>query len=316
MGSKCCKGSDITGSAQLWAGPQGQEQGASSGRPPSSTGLAGSNANTDLGVWGAFRASECPSHRRMDRGATREVRPELRGGRGEGAEKKPDNMRGGPDGTQGCLFHSLAPSIYDANTSYPVPPTGRMNQEGAPTPPCPPTPGSCLLSSLCHPYHPLPGSRVITTSSGRSLPAGHLGSQELAFLPTKGAQGTLRSNHRKAPKGLSVGCDACPEPTLMMSRPGCGYSRTGSCSSMFIKPISSGSAPGSPSRPLPAASWCLEGEKLVRGRLEGSPRASSTLGEHQPPQKGPGRAPGFAGRSQQCPESSGGTLHASMPLSG
>ena len=37
VGSKCCKGSDVTRSAQLWAGPQGQEQGASSGHPPSST---------------------------------------------------------------------------------------------------------------------------------------------------------------------------------------------------------------------------------------------------------------------------------------
>lgn len=110
----------------------------------------------------------------------------------------------------------LVPSIYDANTSYPVPPTGRMNHRRRPLTSTLP-PYSRQLPPFLLEVTPITlwfGSRDITTSSGRqSLPAGHLGSQELAaFLPTKGAPGTPQEQPQEGPKGLTCAVTPAPSP--------------------------------------------------------------------------------------------------------
>ena len=77
-------------------------------------------------------------------------------------------------------------------------------QEEAPHPTFPPTPGSCRLSSSKSPPVTLWfGSRVTVTSSGwQSLPAGHLGPQELAvFLLTKGARNPSGATTGRPPRG-------------------------------------------------------------------------------------------------------------------
>lgn len=141
----------------------------------------------------------------------------------------------------------LVPSIYDANTSYPVPPTGRMNHRRRPLTSTLPPYSRQLPPFLLEvtPYHPLVWFQghhhQLRPAVSPCRPPGVPGAR--CFPSNQRGPRNPSGATTGRPQGAHVCCDACPEPTLMMSRPGCGYSRTGSCSSMFIKPISSGSAP-------------------------------------------------------------------------
>lgn len=161
-------------------------------------------------------------------------------------------------GLGNMFFSLLTPNVRCKHT--PPSPLNRWDepQREAPHPYTPP-PSPLLLASASfpppsHPRHPLvqfQGHCHRLRPIGLPPPApATWGSRELTALPpptrppgTPQELPSLRVQPWKGPKWVVWAAATRPEPTLMMSRPGCGYSRTGSCSSMFIKPISSGSAP-------------------------------------------------------------------------
>ena len=100
-------------------------------------------------------------------GATRAVRPELRGGGGESGEsaekKNPGNMRGGPDGTRGCLFHSWYQVFMMQTHPTQSPQQAGRTTGGGPSPHLPPysqqLPPFLLKVTPCHPLVRFQGHR-------------------------------------------------------------------------------------------------------------------------------------------------------------
>lgn len=159
-------------------------------------------------------------------------------------------LRGRADGIRDDVYSGLGTRHPKQTHPARVPPQtearGAMGRGPAPERPRAPdslAPASFL--SRGHPRHPRGQFQGHQHQHGLSVSLRQLPRvPEAPCSPsTHGPQDHCHSGwkHGNAHGGHAGG--RLPQPTLMMSRPGCGYSRTGSCSSMFIRPISSGSAP-------------------------------------------------------------------------